>query len=136
MNRREQLVLFAALVVAVSLIPSTGGVSSVQADRTVQISVADDSAAYLGLNRTLSNTTDETTDLSVTVRNQFPSDTSLTTVCVTVGNETVTLAENRSIDAGEQATAEFDAVSCPDSVTVNASGPDVSVRLTRTVDCR
>jgi hypothetical protein len=72
----------------------------------------------------------------VTVTNRFAGGTSLTTVSVSVGTETVDLAETQSLDAGEQATANFDAVSCTDSVTVTASGPGVSVRLDRAIDCR
>lgn len=132
---RRQLVLIAALVVAATLVTSSGAVSSIEASRNVHIAVAEDSSAYLGVNQTLSNTTNETTDLTLTVRNQFSSGTSLTMVTVTVSGETVDLAKHSSIDPGEQATAEFDSVSCPDSVTVKASGSGVAVWLSRSVSC-
>lgn len=132
---RKQLVLIAALVVAATLVTSSGGVSSIEASRNIQVAVVEDSSAFLGVNQTLSNTTNETTDLTLTVRNRFSSGTDLTMVSVTVGDETVYLAQNGSIDPGEQATANFDSVTCPGSVTVKASGSGVSIWLTRSVSC-
>jgi PKD repeat protein len=132
---RRQLVVLATIVLAATLVTSSAGSSSIESDRNTQVAVADDSSALLGFNQTVSNTTNGTTTLTLTLTNQYPSGTSLTTVSVTAGGESVSLAENGSVAPGEQITATFDSVSCGSSIAVEASGGGVFVSLDRSVIC-
>jgi hypothetical protein len=132
---RRLLVLLATIVLTTTLVTSSAGVSSVESSRNLQVAVADDSSALLGFNQTVSNTTNGTTTLTLTLTNKFASGTSLTTISVTVGGETTNLAENGSVAPGEQVTATFESVSCGGSMTVEASGSEVFVSLDRSVVC-
>ncbi|QSG06150.1 hypothetical protein [Halapricum desulfuricans] len=116
----------ALLALAVLLVLGTGGFSAMSADRGVSVSVADDEEAYLGYDDTCENGT-----LKVTITNQF--DDRLTDVSITVDGEQKDLPEDAEIEAAKQWTATFN-VSGTNSrdVTVEASGPGVSVELDRT----
>lgn len=135
MIHRRQILLLIILVAGGALVTSTSGVSSVAADRGVQGEIAEDPSAYLGFEQTPQNTADGTTDLEVTVTNQFPSGTDLTVVTVTVNGTTVDLAESDPLESGESATHTFTTVPCDDPITIKASGNSVRVSLDRSVTC-
>lgn len=135
MMYRRQILLLVILVAGAALVTSTSGVSSVSADRDVQGKIAEDPSAYLGFEQTPTNTADGTTDLEVTVTNQFSSGTDLTVVKVTVNSTTVDLAESDPLESGESATCTFTTVPCDDPIMINASGNGVRVSLDRSVTC-
>jgi P pilus assembly chaperone PapD len=127
--------LVAAVALAVSSTVGTGGISAATMERGIQGELADDRTAYLGFEQTPENTTNDTTDLEVTVTNRFPGGTELTAVEVTVNETTVDLADGGTVSPGEEVTYTFTAVSCGDRTTVVAVGSDMSVRLDRSVAC-
>ena len=128
MNRRW--VYGALLVLAVVLLLGTGGFSAISADRGVSVAVTGNDDAYLGYETACHNGT-----LNITITNRF--DETLTDGSVTVdGNET----ELPEIKPSEHATVTFDVsasdgqtIEPEDPVTVEASGPGISVELDRTV---
>jgi len=127
MSRHRSILLVIALMTAISVVTSTSGVSAVGADRSIEVATADDEDAYLGFEQT-AQTTNETTNLSVTIRNQFPSGTTLGTVTVTVDGETKDLTP---LGSGEEGTVRFESVDCDGTVSVTASGDGVEVQLER-----
>jgi Protein of unknown function (DUF1102). len=130
--RRVALV---TLAVSVALaIPATAGFSSTSVDRSVQVSIVPDDSAFLSFEQDLSNTnmTTGTTDLDVTITNQFGLDTTLDAVEVTVDGRTESVGPLGPGDAG---TADFSDVDCDSTADVVASGSDVSVELDREVGC-
>ncbi|MEF8915689.1 hypothetical protein [Natronomonas sp.] len=135
MNYRTWLLLVAVVALAASSAVGTGGISAGAMDRGIHVAVADDESAYLGFEQTPTNTDGGTTDLEVSVINQFPGGTELTAVEVTINETTVDLAEGGTVGPGEEATHTFTSVSCGGRVTVEASGAGVSTRLNRSVTC-
>ncbi|WP_178915060.1 hypothetical protein [Natronomonas gomsonensis] len=135
MTRRRRLLLAAALLASVVVVTTTGGFSSATAERGVDVSVAEDSNAYLGVEQAPSGTENGTTNLEVTVANQFPAGTDLTTVEVTANGTTVDFAEPDAVEAGDERTYTFRTVSCDGRITVEAQGAGVTVGLNRTVAC-
>lgn len=135
MSLRRALLLFAGLALVVSSVMSTGGVSSVSVDRGIDVAVADDELAYLGFEQTPTNTSNDTTDLEVSVTNQFSGGTELTAVEVTINETTVDLAAGGTVSPGEEVAYTFTAVPCGDRITVVAVGAGVSVQLNRSVAC-
>lgn len=135
MSYRTWLLLFAALALVASSVVGAGGLSVGAMDRGIQGAVADDSTAYLGFEQTPTNTSNDTTDLDVTITNQYFGGTELTTVEVTINGTTVDLAEDGTVDPGEEATHTFTSVACGDRITVEALGDGVGVRLDRSVAC-
>jgi cobalamin biosynthesis protein CobT len=86
---RRRTVLLAIAVVAATTASTAGtaGFSSVTADRGVTVSVADDDAAFLGIDREATNVSDGRTDLVVGLTNRLPGvDDLLVTVSV-VGDD-------------------------------------------------
>ncbi|WP_186313305.1 hypothetical protein [Halorubrum salsamenti] len=75
---------------------------------------------------------DGTANVDVTVTNQFPARTELTTVEITANNTSVDLVP---LASGERATHNFPSVPCGDSIGIAASGDGVTVHLERTVTC-
>ncbi|WP_336135003.1 CARDB domain-containing protein [Natronomonas amylolytica] len=135
MSLRRPLLLLAALALVVSSVMSTGGVSSVSVDRGLDVAVVDDESAYLGFEQTPTNTSNATTNLEVTITNQYPAARGFTTVEVTIDETTVDLAADGTVAPGEETTHTFTSVPCGDRITVEAFGEGVSVRLNRSVAC-
>lgn len=127
MTRGRTVVLVVGLVALLGVLAGTGGVSSSVVERGMQGQVVDDESAYLGFEQT-SETVDGTTNLTVTVTNQFAAGISLTSVEVTVENETTDLGP---LDAGEAASVTVADVDCNGTVAVEASGDGVDVYLDR-----
>jgi len=75
MGLRRVAMLVGIVLVATSAISGTGSFSAVAADRAIEVSVADDEAAYLGLayDETVTVEANETTVTLVAVTNRFPS---------------------------------------------------------------
>ena len=132
---RKHLVLVAVLV-ALSFTVSTSSVSSVSADRGIEVAVVDDQTAFLTFDQHTENTANGTTSLTVTVGNQYPDGTTLTSVTVAVQNTPVDRTETRQLDAGTQHTWTFDSVSCSDTLSIEADGPDVYTSFERPIICQ
>ena len=135
MHRRE-LLLLVGVVAALSLTVGTTGVSSVSADRSIEIAVVDDQAAFLTFEQDPGNTTNGTTSLDVTVGNQYPAGTTLSHVRVSVDDETAARAEPRRLDAGARGTWTFSSVSCNGTISVEAEGAGVATSFERPVACQ
>lgn len=119
----ERVGFTVAVVFAVGLlVASTGGFSSSATDRSIGVSSPPDDEAYLGIQNACTNST-----LQVSLANRFPSGTTLNIEIVV--NET--LKTITSLPAGAKETRQFDIFSRNDIITVDASGSDTSVRLTR-----
>lgn len=131
MFRYRPLLLVVALLLVVGAVTGSSGPSSMEANRDMGLTITDDDAANLGFEQT-TETTNETTNLSVWLTNQFSSDVTLQTVTVTIDGES---AELGPLSPGENARADFHDVDCGSSITVEASGSDVEARLDRNVDC-
>lgn len=132
---RYLFLLVVVLAVGVTAVTGTGGFSSATADRSAHVDVAGDQSAYLAFEQSAGNTTNGTTDLEVTVTNQFPGGTELSVVAVTVDGTTVDLAGNEPLTAGESATRTFPSVPCDGPVSVEATGTHVDVSFSRSVAC-
>ena len=132
-HRRELLVVI-GLVIALSVTVATGGVSSVTADRGVEVTVAEDDEAFLGVEQQATKA-NGTTPVVVTVRNQYPGGATFSTVAVTVNETTVDLAKNSSIRPGTSRTNVFHAAGCDDTISVEAEGPSVQISVERDVIC-
>lgn len=135
MTRRRRLLLVATLLASVVVVTTTGGFSSATAERGVHVNVAEDPNAYLGVEQAPSGTENGTTNLEVTVANQFPAGTDLTNVEVTVDGTTVDFAEGNAVEPGDERTYTFRTVPCDGRITVEAQGDGVAVGLNRTVAC-
>jgi len=83
-------------------------------------------------NATQRESGERTAYVDVTVTNQFPAGTPLTTVEITANGTSVDLGP---IASGERVTHTFSSVSCGDSIGIEASGNGVAVNLERTVTC-
>jgi|AntDeeMinimDraft_4_1070355.scaffolds.fasta_scaffold00237_3 subtilase family serine protease len=129
---RRAVVLVAAALVVLATTAGTSAFSAATIDRGLAVSVVDDDSAYLGVTLEQTDTTNGTTNLTVTVRNQFPGDSTLSNVTVTANGaaETVT-----SLQSGEEATITFENATCDSTVTIEATGGGVDVALERTIDC-
>lgn len=131
MNRRAWVVL-AAAAVALASTAGTGAVSSMSAERGMNVDVVEDERAYLGVDIE-TTTTENGTAVNVTVSNQFPSGTTLD---VTVSHEGVTLYPgNHSLESGETRWATFENATCGETVRITASAGSVTVELERDVEC-
>lgn len=131
MNRRAWVVI-AAATVALATTVGTGAVSSISAERGMNVAVVDDEEAYLGLD-VETVTTENGTEVNVTVSNQFPDGTTLD---VTVSHDGVTAYPGKhSLESGETRWVAFENATCDGTVTVTATGDDVAVELERDVDC-
>ncbi|WP_323676423.1 hypothetical protein [Halorubellus sp. PRR65] len=134
MTRRGWLVLAAALVVLATT-AGTSAFSAASLDRSVQIDVADDQSAYLGVSVT-GNATNNTTTATVTVTNQLPGDIALTTVTATdEGDSTSLTPGDGSLDGGDTTSATIENVTCGETVVIHASGDAVTVTLEREIQC-
>lgn len=126
------LLVTIGLAVSIAVV-STGGVSSVTADRPADITVVDDSDAYLGIEQTTTETPNETVG-EITVKNQFPTGTTIDGTIDSGRNATVDGTERQSfeLEPGESTTVT---VECERSVTINASGPGIETTTERTIEC-
>jgi len=131
MSRHRSLVLAAAVVVLLATVSGTGGFSSAEADRSMDVSIANDDSAFVGFEQTTEET-NQTVNLTVAVTNQLPSGTTLSTVSVTVGSES---QDAGPLDTGERNEAEFHDIDCDSSIAVDASAASVSVQFSRDVEC-
>jgi uncharacterized repeat protein (TIGR01451 family) len=129
------LLLAATAVLALSVAASTGAMSSVAVDRGVQVSVADDQNAYLGFQQSVSNASNGTASLNVTLTNQFPAGTTFDTVTVSVDSTQLSPVPGTQFPVGESLTVSFENVSCESQVSVRATGDGTSVALDRAVAC-
>ena len=134
MNGRTVL-LASAAILAVTLVASTGAMSSAAVDRGVQVSVADDRAAYLGFQQSVSNASNGTASLNVTLTNQFPAGTTFDNVRVSVNATQVSPVPGTNFPLGESLTVSFENVSCESQVSVRATGDGTSVAFDRAVAC-
>jgi hypothetical protein len=126
------LLLVGVAVLAVTV--GTGGYTTTSAERGVNVAVADDEHAMIGVEQTVA-TGNGTTELRVTVTNQFPSRVALSAASVRVGGRTVGLTASGTLGPGEAATATFENVTCGETIAIAAEGNGADVRLTRSVDC-
>ncbi|MFC7135083.1 MULTISPECIES: hypothetical protein [Salinibaculum] len=131
----RQVVLIAILVLTVTLVSGTSGVTSMTADRDLELATTGDLSAYLTFEQSASGTANGTTNLTVALTNQFPSGTTLTGLEVTVDGQTTDMTADETFDAEETGTARFESVECGSTITVVASTDGLATTLTRTVDC-
>lgn len=134
MIQRTTFLTLLIVIAGLALIAGTGGFSSATADRAFDVEIVEDQRAFVGFEQNTTNITNETTDLEVTVRNQFLYGTSLERVQVTVNDTTKHLASD-SIEPGERASETFNSVTCNDQIRVIAMGTGTKVAFNRTVDC-
>lgn len=134
MSRRGWLVLGAAAVVLATT-AGTSAFSAVSAERGIHVAVVDDDDAYLGVAIT-ANATGNKTVAIITVRNQFPDGSTLTTVTATSADEMVSLTPGaRTLDTGDTSTRVLTDVTCGDTIIIRASGDGIRVELEREVAC-
>ncbi|MEA1930027.1 hypothetical protein [Halohasta litorea] len=133
-SKRQALLLATLGMVGVMMIGASGA-SSVTAERGVEMAVAGDNAAVVGFEQRAIHTANGTTELELTVRNQFGTEIELTAIEVGVGGTTEHLAENSPLEPGEHRTERFVGVSCTDEITVHVSGTDIDSRFDRPVQC-
>jgi hypothetical protein len=129
-SRRRILLFVATVLVLATTAAGTSGFDSASVDRGVTVTVADDSTAYLGVEQATTNATNGTTNLTVTLRNRFPTGATLA-ADIEVGNQ----SSGVTLGAGEADTTTFQSVDCGEQIAVDVSGPSVDVSLNRTVSC-
>lgn len=136
MTHRRELLLLVALATAIGLTLGTSGFSSVSADRGIDVAVTDDEQAFLTFEQNTTDTANGTTAIEVTVGNQYPAGTTLSTVTVTANGTTTDLAENSQLSSGESRTHTFESVDCDETLSIEAAAPSVAVSFERSVSCR
>jgi len=129
------LLLASAAILAVTLAASTGAMSSAAVDRGVQVSVADDEVAFLGFQQSVSNASNGTASLNVTLTNQFPAGTTFDAVTVSVNATEVSPVPGNRFLPGDSLIVSVGNVSCEGRVSVVATGDDASVEFERAVAC-
>lgn len=132
MSTLRHLAVVCLVVASLALAVGAGGFSSAAADRSIEVAVVSDEEAFLGFEQTLSNTntTTGTTDVEVTITNQFAPGTTLETIEVTVDGRTARLGP---LHSGEKATEHFTDVDCGSTIHVDASDSDVEVDFNREI---
>ncbi|QCC49975.1 hypothetical protein [Halapricum salinum] len=108
------------VVLAISLLVSTGSFSTASADRDLDVTVADDASAFVGYDATCTNGT-----LSVTIANRFDSPISGS---VTVDDSTSAFD---LVSPGDETVVTVNSTA-EEPVTVTVDGPETSVELDRT----
>lgn len=134
MVEKRTVTLLVAAVIVLSVTIGAGGAMTMTADRNVVLSAVDDEHAYVGFEQTVDRSR-ATANLTVRVTNQFPPDTALRTVTVTVGSDTQSLVDAGTLKSGESATATFSDVDCSATITVEVSGDGATGTLERPVSC-
>ena len=124
MTWNRSVLLVVTLLVVVTLIAPTGGVSSSDTGRNVGVAVASDDEAYLGVQRECRDNASQ-----VTITNRFSSGTTLD-VDIAVNGTTKTIDD---LAAEGQETKQFDTFDTDDTITIDASGSGISVHLTRSL---
>lgn len=124
MTWNRYILLVVALLVVGALITPTGGFSSSDLDRNLNLAVASDDEAYLGIQRECRANASQ-----VAITNQFFSGTTLN-IDITVNGTTKTIND---LAVGSQETKRFDTFDTDDTITIDASGSGLSVRLTRSL---
>lgn len=124
MTWNRYVLLVVALLVVGALIAPTGGFSSSAIDRNIDVAVASDDEAYLGIQRECRDNASQ-----VTITNRFSSGTTLD-VNIAVNGTTKTIDD---LAAGGQETKQFNTFDTDDTVTIAASGSGTSVHLTRSL---
>lgn len=127
MMLNRSFLLVVALLVAGSLIASTTGFSSTDADRNVDVAVVSDDEAYLGIQRECGINTSQ-----VRITNRFSAGTTLD-VNIAVNGTTKTIDD---LIPGESQSRAFDTFDTNDTITIHASGSVISVHLTRSLPIR
>lgn len=135
MRRRRQALCLVVLMAGAMLVTTTSGVSSMAADRSTQVAVTDDEKGYLGVEQTTTDTANGTTNLSVTVTNQFPPGATVERMGVTVDGERRDGSQTDPLRNGQADTVTFESVSCDDEVGIVVTGDGFHVQLTRAVAC-
>ena len=120
---RHVLLIIALLVVGVLIVP-TSGFSSSDVDRNADVAVASDDEAYLGIQRECRNNASQ-----VAITNRFSSGTTLD-IDITVNGTTKTIDD---LAPGGQETKQFNTSDTDGTVTIDASGSEISVYLTRSL---
>lgn len=131
MSRHRLVFLVVAAGMLLATVSGTGGLNSTETDRKIMVATTDDDTGYIGFAQSTEET-NQTTNLTMTVTNQFQSDVTLTNVSVTVGNESENIGP---LGPNEGDTIEFSAVDCDSSIAVYASGSGVEVQFSRDVAC-
>lgn len=126
------------------VVVQTGAFSTTAMDSGIEVSVADDATAYFGVDiEPVSVPGDDTTRVAVaTVTNRFQTTINVIATATETAETPPSLSNvdgPGALSAGESGVVDAD-VTCDDSasqetveLTLNASGPDVGVTLTRTV---
>lgn len=126
MNHRRAIL---ALFVVAAAIMGTTGFSTLQADRTVDVQVADDAQAYLQINETGTQITEGETGGVLALTNQFSESVDLS-ISVTTNDDIQSQGlDTRSIATGETATLEVNCSQTSDgtiTVDIEASGDEIS----------
>jgi hypothetical protein len=153
---RGWVLLFAALLVVGTTLVGTTGFTSASMDRSVEVAVVEDEYAFLGYEQAV-ETSNNTTELTVTVTNQVPGDLTLDQVTVRVHEDPpgfegdppglegdppgldadspgVVVEQLGRLDSGRSATATVTGVDDGDEIIVTATSEAVKVRLFRSVD--
>lgn len=145
MNAGRSLAVAGLGLAVVLLVAQTGAFSTIEADRSVQVTVGDDQSAYLGVEtESVSVPGNATTSATLaTLTNRFGSSID---VSVAVSEESDSPPELTNVDgpgtlsSGESGPVEAD-VTCDDSASeetvsleIVATGTDVSAELTQSVD--
>jgi uncharacterized cupredoxin-like copper-binding protein len=86
-RRRTVLLAVAVVAAATASTAGTAGFSSVSVDRGITVSVADDDAAFLGIDREATNVSDGRTDLVVGLTNRLPGVDDLVVTVSVVGHD-------------------------------------------------
>ena len=124
MTWNRSVLLVVALLVVGALIVPTGGFSSSDIGRSVDVAVASDDEAYLGIQRECRDNTSQ-----VTITNRFSAGTTLD-INIVVNGTTKTID---SLAAGGQETRWLDTFDTDDTIAIHASSSGVSVHLTRSL---
>lgn len=138
MNRRQLAALVVAALTVCVVAAGTGGFTSVEADRLVSVTVADDAEAYLGYQSASPvEVNDSTGSLALVVTNRF--DESVTVTAATTHDDVQVTPSSDSVAPGESLQVSL-ACSGPTAsgtvdvpVTLVAEGTSVSVEMERTV---
>jgi hypothetical protein len=137
-KRRALAVGLAALAVAAS-VAATGGFSAVTADRGVEVAVAPDGEAFLGIETPEARGAVGESVAVLRLRDNFRGDVDLERVSLPAPSEVVALRTTGPVEMEPTATVAVTCVAAgTERVTVEvvAGGPSTAVRADRTVTVR
>ena len=124
MTWNRSVLLVVALLVVGALIVPTGGFSFSDIGRSVDVAVASDDGAYLGVQIECRDNASQ-----VTITNRFSAGTTLD-IDIVVNGTTETID---GLAAGGQETRRLNTFDTDDTIVIHASGSGVSVHLTRSL---